>query len=104
MTRVRNARFKNDLSLEEPSWSEMLLPLYRKYRLNITWGDQDLLNIIFHHNPGTSSVLQVCHPLDFHLGVPKRGKIIFTLQSSLRQTFFQTRGGQTTARRAATRT
>ncbi|KAF3859571.1 hypothetical protein F7725_021970 [Dissostichus mawsoni] len=24
---------------------------FKKYKLNITWGDQDLLNIIFHHNP-----------------------------------------------------
>ncbi len=28
------------------------MPLLQKYKLNITWGDQDLLNIIFHHNPG----------------------------------------------------
>lgn len=28
------------------------MPLLQKYKLNITWGDQDLLNIIFHYNPG----------------------------------------------------
>lgn len=33
-------------------WEELLMPLLQKYKLNITWGDQDLLNIIFHHNPG----------------------------------------------------
>lgn len=33
-------------------WEELLLPLLQKYKLNITWGDQDLLNIIFHYNPG----------------------------------------------------
>lgn len=33
-------------------WEEILMPLLQKYKLNITWGDQDLLNIIFHHNPG----------------------------------------------------
>lgn len=33
-------------------WGEMLMPLLKKYKLNITWGDQDLLNIIFFHNPG----------------------------------------------------
>ena len=37
------------------TWQEMLLPLYKKYKLNITWGDQDLLNIIFHHNPGETA-------------------------------------------------
>lgn len=36
-------------------WEELLMPLLQKYRLNITWGDQDLLNIIFHHNPGTAA-------------------------------------------------
>lgn len=33
-------------------WEELLMPLLQKYKLNITWGDQDLLNIIFHYNPG----------------------------------------------------
>lgn len=27
------------------------MPLLKKYKLNITWGDQDLLNIVFSHNP-----------------------------------------------------
>lgn len=31
------------------------MPLLQKYKLNITWGDQDLLNIIFHHNPGMAA-------------------------------------------------
>lgn len=33
-------------------WEEILMPLLQKYKLNMTWGDQDLLNIIFYHNPG----------------------------------------------------
>lgn len=33
-------------------WNELLMPLLQKYKLNITWGDQDLINIIFHYNPG----------------------------------------------------
>lgn len=37
-------------------WEELLMPLLQKYKLNITWGDQDLLNIIFHHNPGESAL------------------------------------------------
>ncbi|XP_072328334.1 glucoside xylosyltransferase 2 isoform X2 [Scyliorhinus torazame] len=32
-------------------WEELLYPLYHKYKNDITWGDQDLLNIIFHYNP-----------------------------------------------------
>ncbi|KAJ8369582.1 hypothetical protein SKAU_G00096100 [Synaphobranchus kaupii] len=33
------------------SWEELLQPLYQKYKDLIAWGDQDLLNIIFHNNP-----------------------------------------------------
>lgn len=41
-------------------WEELLMPLLQKYKLNITWGDQDLLNIIFHHNPGKAAYLCTC--------------------------------------------
>nr|XP_061825563.1 glucoside xylosyltransferase 1-like isoform X4 [Nerophis lumbriciformis] len=51
MTRLRDTFFKNDITAVTLQWSEMLIPLLHKYKLNITWGDQDLLNIIFHHNP-----------------------------------------------------
>ncbi|XP_054632896.1 glucoside xylosyltransferase 1-like isoform X2 [Dunckerocampus dactyliophorus] len=51
MTRLRETFFKNDMTSIALKWSEMLMPLLHKYKLNITWGDQDLLNIIFHHNP-----------------------------------------------------
>ncbi|KAK2842513.1 hypothetical protein Q5P01_012713 [Channa striata] len=51
MTRLRNKYFKNDMTAVELQWEEILMPLLQKYKLNITWGDQDLLNIIFHHNP-----------------------------------------------------
>nr|XP_057942099.1 glucoside xylosyltransferase 1-like isoform X2 [Doryrhamphus excisus] len=51
MTRLRETFFKNDITDVALKWSEMLMPLLQKYKLNITWGDQDLLNIIFHHNP-----------------------------------------------------
>ncbi|CAL8291137.1 unnamed protein product [Boreogadus saida] len=51
MTRIREKRFKNDMTSVPLRWDEMLMPLLQKYKLNITWGDQDLLNIIFHHNP-----------------------------------------------------
>lgn len=51
MTRLREKSFKNDMTTVALKWEEILMPLYQKYKLNITWGDQDLLNIIFHHNP-----------------------------------------------------
>uniref|UniRef100_A0A3P9BMZ1 Glucoside xylosyltransferase 1 n=1 Tax=Maylandia zebra TaxID=106582 RepID=A0A3P9BMZ1_9CICH len=51
MTRLREKFFKNDMTTVTLKWEEMLMPLLQKYKLNITWGDQDLLNIIFHHNP-----------------------------------------------------
>lgn len=48
-------------------WEELLMPLLQKYKLNITWGDQDLLNIIFHHNPGKAAYLYTC---SLHCCVP----------------------------------
>lgn len=33
-------------------WTGRLAPLLKKYRYNITWGDQDIINIIFSDNPG----------------------------------------------------
>ncbi|KAM3925594.1 glucoside xylosyltransferase 1 isoform 3-T3 [Leptodactylus fuscus] len=51
MTRIRKKHFKNDMTTVHLHWGEMLMPLLKKYKLNITWGDQDLLNIIFSHNP-----------------------------------------------------
>uniref|UniRef100_A0A3B4XVI7 Glucoside xylosyltransferase 1 n=1 Tax=Seriola lalandi dorsalis TaxID=1841481 RepID=A0A3B4XVI7_SERLL len=51
MTKMRNTFFKNDMTSVGLRWEELLMPLLQKYKLNITWGDQDLLNIIFHHNP-----------------------------------------------------
>ncbi|XP_076863298.1 glucoside xylosyltransferase 1 isoform X2 [Brachyhypopomus gauderio] len=51
MTRIRAKHFKNDMTSVRLRWEDLLMPLLQKYKLNITWGDQDLLNIIFHHNP-----------------------------------------------------
>lgn len=51
MTRIRAKHFKNDMTSVPLLWGELLMPLLQKYKLNITWGDQDLLNIIFHDNP-----------------------------------------------------
>ncbi|XP_049987295.1 glucoside xylosyltransferase 1 [Alexandromys fortis] len=51
MTRMRRKYFKNDMTTARLQWGDILLPLLKKYKLNITWGDQDLLNIMFFHNP-----------------------------------------------------
>ncbi|XP_057180357.1 glucoside xylosyltransferase 1 [Triplophysa rosa] len=51
LTRMRMAQFKNDMTPVGLHWNELLMPLLQKYKLNITWGDQDLINIIFHYNP-----------------------------------------------------
>ena len=41
LTRMRNAGWNNDI-----------YPIYKQYRYDITWGDQDILNILFHFKPG----------------------------------------------------
>uniref|UniRef100_A0A8C5PND0 Glucoside xylosyltransferase 1 n=1 Tax=Leptobrachium leishanense TaxID=445787 RepID=A0A8C5PND0_9ANUR len=51
ITRIRRKYFKNDLTPARLRWEDLLVPLFKKYKLNITWGDQDLLNIIFSQNP-----------------------------------------------------
>ncbi|XP_048582627.1 glucoside xylosyltransferase 1 isoform X2 [Nematostella vectensis] len=38
-------------------WQEKILPIYNKYRFDITWGDQDILNILFHYHPELVYVL-----------------------------------------------
>ncbi|XP_022086385.1 glucoside xylosyltransferase 2-like [Acanthaster planci] len=39
-------------------WSSTILPIYREYKLKTTWGDQDLLNILFHFHPELVYVYQ----------------------------------------------
>uniref|UniRef100_A0A8C6SKY9 UDP-D-xylose:beta-D-glucoside alpha-1,3-D-xylosyltransferase n=1 Tax=Neogobius melanostomus TaxID=47308 RepID=A0A8C6SKY9_9GOBI len=50
LTRIRGTLFKNSMIPSGLSWEDLLHPLYQKYKNHITWGDQDLLNIIFHYN------------------------------------------------------
>ncbi|CAH1786741.1 unnamed protein product [Owenia fusiformis] len=33
------------------NWQDYILPYYKQYKLKITWGDQDLINIFFHYHP-----------------------------------------------------
>nr|CAD7420206.1 unnamed protein product [Timema poppensis] len=33
------------------SWTDYVVPIYKEYKLTMTWGDQDIINIIFHFHP-----------------------------------------------------
>lgn len=33
-------------------WEEHVLPIHKEYKLRITWGDQDIINILFYYHPG----------------------------------------------------
>lgn len=37
--------------MREFQWESHLAPIYDKYKQKITWGDQDILNILFHTHP-----------------------------------------------------
>ncbi|XP_052867386.1 glucoside xylosyltransferase 2 [Anopheles cruzii] len=37
--------------MREFAWEDHILPIYREYRLQLVWGDQDILNVLFHYNP-----------------------------------------------------
>lgn len=38
--------------MREFNWISRLAPVLVQYRQYLTWGDQDIINIIFHDNPG----------------------------------------------------
>ena len=38
------------------AWTEQMVSYFEQYRYQITWGDQDLINIFFHFFPGELSV------------------------------------------------
>lgn len=38
--------------MREFHWVDYVIPIYKKYKLKITWGDQDIINIIFHFHSG----------------------------------------------------
>ncbi|CAK9827062.1 Glucoside xylosyltransferase 1 [Anthophora retusa] len=37
--------------MREFRWIEYVIPIHKEYKLKITWGDQDIINIIFHYHP-----------------------------------------------------
>ncbi|XP_008548664.1 glucoside xylosyltransferase 1 [Microplitis demolitor] len=37
--------------MREFRWTDYVIPIHKEYRLKITWGDQDIINIIFHYHP-----------------------------------------------------
>lgn len=38
-------------------WEEHVLPIHKEYKLRITWGDQDIINILFYYYPGIFTFL-----------------------------------------------
>lgn len=48
-------------------WEEYILPLYKEYKLKITFGDQDLINILFYYHPGAITVVANFHFHKFFL-------------------------------------
>ena len=51
------------------NWLEEIKNHYQVYRYNITWGDQDLLNIYFHFHPGwVTSLLPI--PISISIPLP----------------------------------
>lgn len=40
-------------------WVDYVVPIYKEYKLKITWGDQDIINIIFHYHPGKKSFVLI---------------------------------------------
>jgi UDP-xylose:glucoside alpha-1,3-xylosyltransferase len=38
--------------MREFKFTQKFFPLFNEYKYNITWGDQCLLNILFHYHPG----------------------------------------------------
>ena len=42
--------------LRAMKWVAEVLKYYEEYRYSITWGDQDLINVIFHFHPGMFSM------------------------------------------------
>lgn len=37
--------------MREFRWTDYVIPIHKEYKLKITWGDQDIINIIFHFHP-----------------------------------------------------
>jgi len=41
--------------MQTSGWIRHMIMYYEHYKYNITWGDQDLINIYFHFHPGVST-------------------------------------------------
>lgn len=37
--------------MREFKWTRYVIPIHKEYKLKITWGDQDIINIIFYYHP-----------------------------------------------------
>lgn len=41
-------------------WEQYLQPVMNQYKMDIVWGDQDIINIIFHSNRGKCRLINAC--------------------------------------------
>lgn len=41
----------NLTKMREFNWVDQLEPIFSQFKLKLTWGDQDIINIIFHYHP-----------------------------------------------------
>ena len=46
--------------MRECRWIKQMVSYYETYRYDITWGDQDLVNIFFHFYPGANHWCSTC--------------------------------------------
>lgn len=60
--------------MREFHWEDYVIPIYKEFKLKITWGDQDIINIIFHYHPRMLFYEIMC--------------ILFTFQSPSSKPFF----------------
>ena len=51
--------------MRQINWNKDVYPIYKKYRYDITWGDQDILNIMFHFKPGKLFLMFFFENIDF---------------------------------------
>lgn len=43
------------------NWESYLPSIMKEYKLHIVWGDQDVINIIFHFHPGIYNFFKNCY-------------------------------------------
>lgn len=77
--------------MREFQWVEYVVPIYKKYKLHITWGDQDIINIIFHFHPGACERLLLYCKLCFaHYSFMSIFSLIYSIVHTKDDKLYQT--------------